>query len=71
MQRQIRVYQGHLPWLLGASPEEVGRVNGNIRHKPGKYKDVCEQLGVKPFTGKNNEYEELLSKLRAKESMLF
>ena len=71
MHKQSTAYRCHLPWLLGASPEDVGRVIGRIRDKHGIYKDVCEQLGVKPFTGKKNEYEELLSKLRAKESMLF
>jgi hypothetical protein len=71
MHKQSTAYRCHLPWLLGARPEDVGRVIGRIRDKHGIYKDVCEQLGVKPFTGKKNEYEELLSKLKAKESMLF
>ena len=58
MRKQTRAYRCHLPWLLGASPEDVGRVLGGIRNKQGKYEDVCKQLGVKPFTGKKNEYEE-------------
>jgi len=69
MRKQTRAYRCHLPWLLGASPEEVGRVIGNIRHKPGKYKDVCKQLNVEPFQGKDKEFEKMLSKLKAKESM--